>query len=438
MKAYRMNRSSPEGGRGTGCRTAWSQSTRRTATSSRVQFRAGRPKDLVATPTPIRESCRASPPQRSRRERPVTAEQCAFRILMRPEVIAFAVLIIVDGYRDASHDTIREAWFSGRRKGEAGRASPPPAAAARRRSRSSRSTATTQGPHGVGHLRRRGRPRGGHRRAARGHRLPARSRTASRRSAPTCPRAILLYGLPGCGKTLLARALAGETGVPFYFVSATSFVEKFVGLGAARVRQLFEAAKRDGALHRLHRRARRHRPPPQRRRHRRAGVRPHPQPAARRARRLPGRLGRDDPRRHQPARAHRPAPCCGPGASTAASRSTAPTASGREKILRLHADARPISRRVDWAEVAAHTAGLTAAELANIVNEGCLLAARRHRDRVAPEDVDEAVSRVLAGTRSARLMSDEEKQLVGRARGRPRPAVGPAPRACSRPPGCRS
>ena len=59
------------------------------------------------------------------------------------------------------------------------------------------------------------------------------------------PKGILLYGLPGCGKTLLARALAGETGVPFYFVSATSFVEKFVGLGAARVRQLFEAAKRD-------------------------------------------------------------------------------------------------------------------------------------------------------------------------------------------------
>ena len=90
-----------------------------------------------------------------------------------------------------------------------------------------------------------------------------------------------------------------------------------------------------------------------------------------------------------------------------------PDRSGREKILRLHADTRPVSRRVDWGEVASHTAGLTAAELANIVNEGCLLAARRHRDRVAPEDVDEAVSRVLAGTRSARLMTDEEKELVG-------------------------
>jgi cell division protease FtsH len=90
-----------------------------------------------------------------------------------------------------------------------------------------------------------------------------------------------------------------------------------------------------------------------------------------------------------------------------------PDRGGREKILRLHADTRPVSRRIDWGEVASHTAGLTAAELANIVNEACLLAARRHRDRVAPEDVDEAVSRVLAGTRSARLMSDDEKELVG-------------------------
>ena len=89
-----------------------------------------------------------------------------------------------------------------------------------------------------------------------------------------------------------------------------------------------------------------------------------------------------------------------------------PDRDGREKILLLHASRRPISRRVDWGEIAANTPGLTAAELANIVNESCLLAARRHRDRVAPEDVDEACSRVISGTRSAKLMSDEEKQLV--------------------------
>jgi cell division protease FtsH len=89
-----------------------------------------------------------------------------------------------------------------------------------------------------------------------------------------------------------------------------------------------------------------------------------------------------------------------------------PDRDGREKILRLHARTRPISRRVDWADVAASTAGLTAAELASIVNEACLLAARRHRDRVGPDDVEEAMARVLAGTHTAKLMSEDEKQLV--------------------------
>ncbi|MGH9285933.1 MAG: ATP-dependent zinc metalloprotease FtsH, partial [Acidimicrobiales bacterium] len=89
-----------------------------------------------------------------------------------------------------------------------------------------------------------------------------------------------------------------------------------------------------------------------------------------------------------------------------------PDRDGREKILRLHAARRPISRRVDWAEVAGSTPGLSAAELASIVNEACLLAARRHRDRVAPEDVDEAASRLVGGNRSGRLMSEDEKELV--------------------------
>jgi len=226
------------------------------------------------------------------------------------------------------------------------------------------------------------------------------------------PKGVLLYGMPGCGKTLLARALAGETGVPFYFVSATSFVEKFVGLGASRVRQLFEAAKASSPciifIDELDAIGR----------HRSAdttGEREFDHTLNQLLVELDGFMGSAGVMII--GATNRPELIDGallrPGRFDRRIQVDRPDRSGREKILRLHADTRPVSRRVDWGEVAAHTAGLTAAELANIVNEGCLLAARRHRDRVAPEDVDEAVSRVLAGTRSARLMSDDEKELVG-------------------------
>src|SRR3954453_18265935 len=226
------------------------------------------------------------------------------------------------------------------------------------------------------------------------------------------PKGVLLYGMPGCGKTLLARALAGETGVPFYFVSATSFVEKFVGLGASRVRQLFEAAKRSAPciifIDELDAIGR----------HRTAdttGEREFDHTLNALLVELDGFMGSagvmiigatNRPELIDTALMR-------PGRFDRRIQVDRPDRTGREKILRLHAETRPVSRRVDWGEVASHTAGLTPAELANIVNEGCLLAARRHRDRVAPEDIDEAVSRGLAGTRSARLMSDDEKELVG-------------------------
>ena len=226
------------------------------------------------------------------------------------------------------------------------------------------------------------------------------------------PKGVLLYGLPGCGKTLLARALAGETGVPFYFVSATSFVEKFVGLGAARVRELFQAAKSTAPciifIDELDAIGR----------HRSSdttGEREFDHTLNQLLVEMDGFMGLGGVMII--GATNRPelidSALLRPGRFDRRIQVDRPDRSGREKILRLHSDARPVSRRVDWGEVAAHTAGLTAAELANIVNEACLLAARRHRDRVAPEDVDEAMSRVLAGTRSARLMSDEEKELVG-------------------------
>ncbi|MDQ6928243.1 MAG: AAA family ATPase, partial [Actinomycetota bacterium] len=214
------------------------------------------------------------------------------------------------------------------------------------------------------------------------------------------PRGILLYGLPGCGKTLMARALAGETGVPFYFVSATSFVEKFVGLGAARVRQLFDAAKRDAPcilfIDELDAIGRERAADT-------SGEREFDHTLNALLVELDGFLGASGvlilaatnrPELIDPALLR-------PGRFDRRIQVDRPDRDGREKILRLHAARKLVSRRVDWAEVAGHTAGLTPAELANLVNEACLLAARRHRERVAPEDVEEATSRCLSGTRSA-------------------------------------
>ena len=225
------------------------------------------------------------------------------------------------------------------------------------------------------------------------------------------PKGILLHGPPGCGKTLLARALAGETGVPFYSVSAASFVEQYVGLGAARVRELFEAAKSrapsiifvdeldamgrsrndangstaefdhtlnqllveldgfsgsSGVLV--------------------VGATNRPElldPALLRSGRFDRRISVDRPDRD-----------------------------GRERILELHAQSRPFSDRIDWGRVASHTVGLAPSELANIVNEAALLAARRRRTMIAPEDVDDACARQLSGSLGSEIIDDDARWLI--------------------------
>ncbi len=225
------------------------------------------------------------------------------------------------------------------------------------------------------------------------------------------PKGILLHGLPGCGKTLLARALAGETNVPFYFASAASFVERFVGVGAARVRELFDEALRTAPsivfIDELDAIGRQ-------RSGDSAGEREFDNTLNQLLIELDGFRGASGvlvlgatnrPELIDPALLR-------PGRFDRSIQIDRPDRSGREKILRLHASKRPVSRRVDWAGVAETTAGLSAAELANVVNEASLLAARRHHQEITPEDVEDANARVLSGTRSARLMGDDEKRLA--------------------------
>jgi len=226
------------------------------------------------------------------------------------------------------------------------------------------------------------------------------------------PKGILLSGHPGNGKTLLARALAGEAGVPFYFVSASSFVEQYVGLGAARIRSLFEQAKaqdspaivfideldaigvkRSGGGN---------------------GEREFDHTLNQLLVELDGfasssgvlilgatnRAELLDPALVRPGRFDRRVHI------------DRPDFAGREAILRLYASRRPMSRQVDWAEIATQTTGLSGAELANIINEASLLAARRRRTKITAEEVEEAVIRVSGGARSSRLIHEDEKRLI--------------------------
>ncbi|MGI8758053.1 MAG: ATP-dependent metallopeptidase FtsH/Yme1/Tma family protein [Acidimicrobiales bacterium] len=227
------------------------------------------------------------------------------------------------------------------------------------------------------------------------------------------PKGILLCGQPGNGKTLLARALAGEAGVPFYFVSASSFVEQYVGLGAARIRSLFDQAKaaaspaivfideldaiglkRSGGGN---------------------GEREFDHTLNQLLVELDGFassssgvliLGATNrPELLDPALVR-------PGRFDRRIHIDRPDFAGRLAILRLYASQRPMSRHVDWADVASQTTGLSGAELANIINEASLLAARRHRTRISADEVEEAVARVSGGARSSRLIDEDEKRLI--------------------------
>ena len=227
------------------------------------------------------------------------------------------------------------------------------------------------------------------------------------------PKGVLLFGPPGTGKTLLARAVAGEAGVPFFSISGSDFVEMFVGVGASRVRDLFEQAKAQApaiifvdeidAVGR----------------HRGAGLGGgHDEREQTLNQLLVEMDGFDvntgviliaatnrpdilDPALLRPGRFDR---------QIMVDRSDL---RGRKAILEVHAKGKPLSDDIDLEVLARQTPGFTGADLANMINEAALLAARFGKDEIGQEELEEAVSRVIAGPeRRSRLMTEDDKRIT--------------------------
>ncbi len=227
------------------------------------------------------------------------------------------------------------------------------------------------------------------------------------------PRGVLLMGPPGTGKTLLARAVAGEAGVPFFSISGSEFVEMFVGVGASRVRDLFDQAKRNSpcivfvdeidAVGR----------------HRGAG------------------LGGGHDEREQTlnqilvemdgfdtsvnvivvAATNRPdildPALLRPGRFDRRVVLDNPDRRGRTEILKVHSKGKPLEETVDFEYVAKQTPGFSGADLANLVNESAILAARRDQDVITPDEFAESIDRVMAGpARKSRVISEKEQKIT--------------------------
>src|SRR5512144_2169436 len=227
------------------------------------------------------------------------------------------------------------------------------------------------------------------------------------------PKGVLLVGPPGTGKTLIAKAVSGEAGVPFFSISGSEFVEMFVGVGASRVRDLFDQAKRHSpcivfvdeidAVGRQ----------------RGAG------------------LGGSHDEREQTlnqmlvemdgfdtvtnviiiAATNRPdildPALLRPGRFDRRVTLDRPDMKGREAILKVHVKGKPLEPNVDLAALARGTPGFVGADLENLVNEGAILAARRNKKSIGQQDLEEAIERVVMGPeRKSRLISDEEKRII--------------------------
>jgi cell division protease FtsH len=227
------------------------------------------------------------------------------------------------------------------------------------------------------------------------------------------PKGVLLYGPPGTGKTLLARAVAGEAGVPFFSISGSDFVEMFVGVGASRVRDLFEQAKQSSPciifMDEIDAVGR----------HRGAG------------------LGGGHDEREQTlnqllvemdgfemkdniiliAATNRPdildPALLRPGRFDRQIVVDRPDRNGRKKILEVHSKGKPLAPEIELDTLAAGTPGFTGADLANLINEAALLAARHGKKMIGQEELEEGIMRVIAGPeKKARLLSEKERKIT--------------------------
>jgi cell division protease FtsH len=227
------------------------------------------------------------------------------------------------------------------------------------------------------------------------------------------PKGVLLYGPPGTGKTLLARAVAGEAGVPFYSISGSDFVEMFVGVGASRVRDLFEQAKENAPaivfIDEIDAVGR----------HRGAGMGGGHDEREQTLNQLLVEMDGFDVRGGVIliAATNRPdvldPALLRPGRFDRQISVEAPDLRGRFNILKVHSEGKPMAPDVDLEGVARRTPGFTGADLANVLNEAALLTARQNARQITDEYLDEAIDRVVAGPQKrSRLMNDKEKLVT--------------------------